>query len=78
MYRDIMIALYFLFTEANPDKGTKTKLRRCGVWVAIKQFTEANPDKGTKTIPWLDTYSSVFHLFTEANPDKGTKTSLTH
>ena len=39
---------YFVFTEANPNKGTKTEDRkRLRSWV--RRFTEANPDKGTET-----------------------------
>ena len=36
------------FTEANPDKGTKTVLQFC-FYNEANMFTEANPDKGTKT-----------------------------
>ena len=39
------------FTEANPDKGTKTykKVVQRGGQSFLQLFTEANPDKGTKT-----------------------------
>ena len=39
------------FTEANPDKGTKTLAKdENGDVISDYPFTEANPDKGTKTI----------------------------
>ena len=39
-----------MFTEANPDKGTKTGFLTLYLVVAwLLSFTEANPDKGTKT-----------------------------
>ena len=37
------------FTEANPDKGTKTMYPITYKLQGSTQFTEANPDKGTKT-----------------------------
>ena len=40
---------FLKFTEANPDKGTKTIFIFTSVY-AINKFTEANPDKGTKTL----------------------------
>ena len=39
-----------LFTEANPDKGTKTQAHVPYNTVLNHMFTEANPDKGTKTM----------------------------
>ena len=37
-----------MFTEANPDKGTKTTAIPTPAYTSVV-FTEANPDKGTKT-----------------------------
>ena len=37
-----------MFTEANPDKGTKTSPKTVKNAYGFL-FTEANPDKGTKT-----------------------------
>ena len=37
-----------MFTEVNPDKGTKT-LNILILYLNLTVFTEVNPDKGTKT-----------------------------
>ena len=40
----------YTFTEANPDKGTKTTDDNfTRIMRNDTEFTEANPDKGTKT-----------------------------
>ena len=39
-----------MFTEANPDKGTKTYIHCTELIFFAALFTEANPDKGTKTM----------------------------
>ena len=38
-----------MFTEANPDKGTKTAIPTPAYTNVVDTFTEANPDKGTET-----------------------------
>ena len=43
------IVLPLRFTEANPDKGTKTFLPPLQ-FQRLTLFTEANPDKGTKVL----------------------------
>ena len=64
-----------MFTEVNPDKGTKTIRWLNGKYRFMALFTEVNPDKGTKTMAQhLKVLISI--LFTEVNPDKGTKTVL--
>ena len=39
-----------MFTEVNPDKGTKTIRWLNGKYRFMALFTEVNPDKGTKTV----------------------------
>ena len=62
-----------LFTETNPDKGTKTKIEVRKIDLDTL-FTETNPDKGTKTIRWSNGNLPMTIPFTETNPDKGTET----
>ena len=51
------------FTEANPDKGTKTKIAVLSEPVYFDWFTEANPDKGTKTgIKSTNTSNVIFMI----------------
>ena len=65
-----------MFTEVNPDKGTKT-LQRVQEQEHFFLFTEVNPDKGTKTDDCICCIR-ISPGFTEVNPDKGTKTTMKH
>ena len=65
-----------MFTETDPDKGTKTLSTTTKYSIYIK-FTETDPDKGTKTTISLATATVILpKSFTETDPDKGTKTSV--
>ena len=62
-----------LFTETNPDKGTKTAGKANDKIEGWLKFTETNPDKGTETFMQY-IQNDRMKMFTETNPDKGTKT----
>ena len=65
-----------MFTETDPDKGTKTLKDKYNKDNRGIQFTETDPDKGTKTLSISIVTVNCFSAlpFTETDPDKGTKT----
>ena len=64
-----------MFTEANPDKGTKTifKIKDENVGIIFISLQKLTPIRGRKQHR-VECIHQTFHKFTEANPDKGTKT----
>ena len=61
-----------MFTEANPDKGTKTNASILDLSTLYK-FTEANPDKGTKTNITLFSCISFNNCLQKLTPIRGRK-----
>ena len=61
-----------MFTETNPDKGTKTRPNHAPL-LGGELFTETNPDKGTKTVPNLYSATIFFTGLQKLTPIRGRK-----
>ena len=74
----IMISVFsFMFTEANPDKGTETISRSFTVISLIICLQKLTPIRGRK-LYFVPSKILMCVSFTEANPDKGTETLLSY
>ena len=62
-----------MFTDDNPDKGTKVTNLSLTLKLA-GAFTDDNPDKGTETRFETLLLQRISIRFTDDNPDKGTET----
>ena len=61
-----------MFTEANPDKGTETRILASSKEAKLP-FTEANPDKGMETKSVENSYTVPYTRLQKLTPIRGRK-----
>ena len=74
LFHGLVPILFVQFTEANPDKGTKTMyLFLHLLYNTHHSLQKLTPIRGRKRL-LISVHVSFNHSFTEANPDKGKET----